>query len=423
MVDEVRRGAPYLEPEELARIFSVEEFEPLARERMPAEGYNFIAGAAGTGSAARGNIEAYTRWRFRQRGLIDVSHIDTSVTILGRTIALPILFAPTALHRFAHPDAELATARAAEALGTTMVMSSGASVRFEDVGPTVTKPWFQLYWFTDRELTRDLVARAESSGFAAICVTVDTPVPAWREHEERLPPLPSPGIWSDNLPRDADPPLEVEAALTWQSLEWLRSITSLPILLKGIMTAEDAALAVEHGLDGIIVSNHGGRQLDWAQATLDALPEIVDVAGGKLEILMDGGIRRGTDVLKALALGARAVLIGRPVQWGLATGGAPGILRMVELIRGELVSAMGHTGVTSAMDVPRVGDRPLRALAPGRTSLLGLDATREHHGDGDVRASRPAPLDALDRHTETRGRFSRFRAPSTRASRSRPPAR
>ena len=356
MVDEVRRGAPYLEPEELARIFSVEEFEPLARERMPVEGYNFIAGAAGTGSAGRGNIEAYTRWRFRQRGLIDVSHIDTSVTILGRTIALPILFAPTALHRFAHPDAELATARAAEALGTTMVMSSGASVRFEDVGPTVTKPWFQLYWFTDRELTRDLVARAEASGFAAICVTVDAPVPAWREHEERLPPLPSPGIWSDNLPRDADPPLEVEAALTWQSLEWLRSITSLPILLKGIMTAEDAALAVEHGLDGIIVSNHGGRQLDWAQATLDALPEIVeavDVAGGKLEILMDGGIRRGTDVLKALALGARAVLIGRPVQWGLATGGAPGILRMVELIRGELVSAMGHTGVTSAMDVPR----------------------------------------------------------------------
>ena len=200
MVDEVRRGAPYLEPEELARIFSVEEFEPLAQERMPAEGYNFIAGAAGTGPAARGNLEAYTRWRFRQRALIDVSHIDTSVTVLGRTIALPILFAPTALHRFAHPDAELATARAAEALGTTMVISSGASVRFEEVGPTVTKPWFQLYWFTDRELTRDLVARAEASGFAAICVTVDAPVPAWREHEERLPPLPSPGIWSDNLP-------------------------------------------------------------------------------------------------------------------------------------------------------------------------------------------------------------------------------
>ena len=308
------------------------------------------------------------------------------MTILGRTIALPILFAPTALHRFAHPDAELATARAAEALGTTMVMSSGASVRFEDVGPTVTKPWFQLYWFTDRELTRDLVARAEASGFAAICVTVDAPVPAWREHEERLPPLPSPGIWSDNLPRDADPPLEVEAALTWQSLEWLRSITSLPILLKGIMTAEDAALAVEHGLDGIIVSNHGGRQLDWAQATLDALPEIVeavDVAGGKLEILMDGGIRRGTDVLKALALGARAVLIGRPVQWGLATGGgardpADGGADPRRAGLGD-----GPHGRHVRDGRAALGDRPPRALGPGGTSLLGLDATREHHGDED----------------------------------------
>jgi isopentenyl diphosphate isomerase/L-lactate dehydrogenase-like FMN-dependent dehydrogenase len=353
MVDEVRRAAPYLDAGALAEVYSVEEFEPLAKDRMPIEGYSYIAGWAGTGAATHGNIEAYTRWRFRPRALIDVSHIDTSVTVLGRTIQLPILFAPTALHRFAHPDAELATARAAEALGTTMVVSSGASIRFEDVGPTLTKPWFQLYWFTDRGLTRELVARAEASGFAAICVTVDTPVPAWREHEERLPPLPSPGIWSDNLPRDADPPLEVEAALTWTSLEWLRSITSLPNLLKGIMTAEDAHLAVEHGLDGIIVSNHGGRQLDWSQATLDALPEIVDMAGGQLEILMDGGIRRGTDVLKALALGARAVLIGRPVQWGLGAGGTPGILRLVELMRGELVSAMGHCGVTSAMDVPR----------------------------------------------------------------------
>ena len=263
------------------------------------------------------------------------------------------MFAPTALHRFAHPDAELATARAAEALGTTMIVSSGASVRFEEVGPTLTNPWFQLYWFTDREVTRELVARAEASGFAAIAVTVDTPVPSWRELEDRLPPLPSPGVWSDNLPRNPDPPLRVDGSLTWASLEWLRSITSLPILLKGIMTAEDARLAVEHGLDGIVVSNHGGRQLDWSLATLDALPEIVEAVDGGLEILMDGGIRRGTDVLKALALGARAVLIGRPVLWGLGAGGTDGILRMVELIRGELISAMGHCGVTSTMDVPR----------------------------------------------------------------------
>ena len=150
MVDEVLRAEPYLEAHELAKIFSVEEFEPLAKERMPIEGYGFYAGWAGTGAAARGNLEAYTRWRFRMRALIDVTKIDTSTTVLGRTISLPVMFAPTALHRFAHPDAELATARAAEALGTTMIVSSGASVRFEEVGPTLTKPWFQLYWFTDR---------------------------------------------------------------------------------------------------------------------------------------------------------------------------------------------------------------------------------------------------------------------------------
>jgi 4-hydroxymandelate oxidase len=352
VVDEVRRAAPYLEPDELAQIFSVEEFEPLAKERMPIEGYGFYAGWAGTGAAARGNLEAYTRWRFRPRALVDVSRIDTTTTLFGRDLALPILFAPTALHRFAHPDAELATARAAEALGTTMIVSSGASVRFEEIAPTLTDPWFQLYWFTDRGITRELVARAEASGFAAIAVTVDTPVPAWREGEDRLPPLPSPGIWSDNLPRDPDPPLEVDGSLTWKSLEWLRSITSLPIVVKGILTEEDARLAVEHGLDGVIVSNHGGRQLDWTIATLDALPEIVEAVDGRLEILLDGGIRRGTDVLKALALGARAVLIGRPVLWGLGAGGTAGVLRMVALMHGELISAMGHCGVTSTMNVP-----------------------------------------------------------------------
>jgi len=350
MADEVSRAAPYLEADALARIFSVEEFEPLARDRMPIEGYSFIAGWAGSGAAARGNLEAYTRWRFRPRALVDVSRVDTSTTVLGRTISLPVLFAPTALHRFAHPEAELATARAAEALGTTMIVSSGASVRFEEIGPALTAPWFQLYWFTDRGLTQELVTRAEASGFAAVCLTVDSPVEAWREGEARLPPLPSPGVRSDNLP---DRDLRNDPSLTWSSLAWLRSITSLPILVKGVLTAEDARLAVDHGLDGIVVSNHGGRQLDWALPTLDALPEIVEAVEGRLEILMDGGIRRGTDVLKALALGARAVLIGRPVLWGLGAGGTDGVLRMVELIQGELVSAMGHCGVTSATDVPR----------------------------------------------------------------------
>jgi 4-hydroxymandelate oxidase len=220
----------------------------------------------------------------------------------------------------------------------------------EDIKSSVTKAWFQLYWFTDRELTRDLVQRADAAGYGAICLTVDTPVAAWREHELRLPVLPQPGIQIANLP---DEDLEIESALTWKSLDWLRSITKLPIVTKGVMTGEDAHLAVEHGVDAIVCSNHGGRQLDSSMASLDALPDVVDAVGGRVEVLFDGGIRRGTDVLKALALGARAVLIGRPVFWGLGTGGAPGLQRLVELIRGELISAMGHTGVTSVRDVPR----------------------------------------------------------------------
>jgi 4-hydroxymandelate oxidase len=343
----------HLVADELSRICSVEEFEDLARERMPIEGYSFIAGWAGSGGAARGNREAYGRWTFLPRVLMDVSRIDTSTTVLGRTIALPIMFAPTALHRFAHPDAELATARAAETLDTIMIVSMGSSLPIEQIGSAATAPWFQLYWFTDRGLTAELVARAEASGCAVLCLTVDAPIAAWREGEMRLPPLPSPGIRSGNLPDVVDPPLEIESSLTWDSLEWLRSITKLPLVLKGVMAAEDAALAAEHGVDGIVVSNHGGRQLDYSMATLDALPDVVEAVDGRLDVLMDGGVRRGTDVLKALALGARAVLIGRPVLWGLGAGGTDGLLRMVELMRGELVSAMGHTGQTAASRIDR----------------------------------------------------------------------
>ncbi|HEV8489899.1 MAG TPA: alpha-hydroxy acid oxidase [Candidatus Limnocylindrales bacterium] len=338
----------HLVADELSRICSVDEFEGLARERMPIEGYSFVAGWAGSGSTARANLDAFARWAFRPRVLSDVSRIDTSTTVLGRTIALPVLFAPTALHSFAHPDAELATARAAEALDTIMIVSTGSSLPIEEIARAVTSPWFQLYWFTDRGLTADLVTRAEASGCAAVCLTVDAPVPGWREGEMRLPPLPSPGIRAGNLPEIVDPPLQVDGSLTWRSLAWLGSITKLPLVLKGVMTAEDASLALEHGVDGIVVSNHGGRQLDYSMATLDALPEVVDAVAGRIDVLVDGGIRRGTDVLKALALGARAVLIGRPVLWGLGAGGTEGIIRMMELIGGELVSAMGHTGQTSA---------------------------------------------------------------------------
>jgi 4-hydroxymandelate oxidase len=361
--------ATYLDEDALARIYSVEEFEPIARGNMTEAGYSYVSGAAGTGGAHLANLEAYRRWVFRLRALVDVSRIEIATTLLGQDIALPLVFAPSALHKLAHPDGELATARAAERLGTLMVVSTGGSIPLEDVAREVTRKWFQLYWFTDRELTRELVQRAEASGYQAICLTVDTPVAAWREHELRLPLFPYPGIESANLPETADT-LEIEGSLTWRSLEWLRSITRLPIVTKGVLTPEDASLAVEHGVDAIIVSNHGGRQLDSSMATLDALAPIVDAVGSRAEVLVDGGIRRGTDVLKALALGARCVLLGRPVFWGLATAGEDGLVKMIELIRGELVSAMGHTGQTSVETIDRSAIAPNPALVPAASSAM-----------------------------------------------------
>jgi 4-hydroxymandelate oxidase len=356
-VSEARVRPPaYLGPSEIARLFSVEEFEPLARERMSDGGYRYVAGWAGTGETARLNREAFGRWVLRPRALVDVSTIDASTPVLGRRVSLPVLFAPSALHCLAHPDGELATAAASVDVDTTMILSTNCGVTLEQVAAVARDPWFQLYWLTDRELTRDLVQRAAAAGFRAICLTVDAPVGGWREGEQRHPVPIEPTCRAAMLPDE----VEVETRLTWSSLEWLRSITPLPIVLKGIMTAEDARLAIEHGAAAIVVSNHGGRQLDWAQASLDVLPEIVEAVDEQLEVLMDGGVRRGTDVLKAIALGARAVLIGRPIFWGLGTGGAPGLTALVELIRGELVSAMALTGVTKIADVRRniVAPRP-----------------------------------------------------------------
>jgi 4-hydroxymandelate oxidase len=346
--------AGYLDSDALTRLYAVEEFEPIARENMSAVSYGYISGAAGSGSAQVANREAYTRWVFRPRALVDVSTVDLTTKVLGRPIDLPVMFAPTSLHVMAHPDGELATAGAARELNTIMIVSTGASRPLEEIGAALDGKWFQLYWLRKREITRDLVQRAEAAGYEAICLTVDSAVFGWRENEARVPVLPQPGITAANLPPDAtDEELDFEPTVTWRSLEWIRSITRLPVVLKGIMTAEDANLAIEHGVDAIVVSNHGGRQLDSAMATLDALPEVVDAVGGRVDVLMDGGIRRGADVLKALALGAQAVLIGRPVFWGIGAGGTAGLLRLVELMRGELFTAMALTGVTSATAVPR----------------------------------------------------------------------
>lgn len=340
-------GVPYLAAEELRHVHGVEEFEPLARERMMASSAAYVAGWAGTGATMRANVAAFRRHVLLPRVLVDVGTVDLRTTVLGRSVDLPILFAPSGYQRLAHPEGEAATARAAARVGTTMVLSTSANTSIEDVAAAAAggpSPWYQLYWFTDRGVTRSMVERAAAAGFGAIVLTVDAPVRTWREGEQRVPVEIPPGVRSVNTD---DLPLTVAPDLTWRSLEWLRSISSLPLVLKGILTAEDTRLAVEHGVDGVICSNHGGRSLDWSVATVDALPEMVAAADGRLEVYMDGGVRRGTDVLKALALGARAVLLGRPVVWALGAGGEAGVVRLMELVRGEFASVMGLCGCPS----------------------------------------------------------------------------
>ena len=350
---------PYLGRPDLDRIFSVEEFVELARQRMHPTTFGYIAGAAGSGWTTRNNMAAFQRWMFRPRVLVDVSTVDTSTSVLGTPIGLPIMFAPTSVHRLSHPDGELATARAAKRIDTVQVLSSGSSVGFEDIAAVGPKRWFQLYWFTDRGITRALVEGAAAAGFGAIALTVDAAAPFWREWEARTAVVLPEGATAALLPNDTT--LVYESTLTWQSLEWLRSISPLPIVLKGIVRGDDARLAAEHGADAVIVSNHGGRQVDGAIATLDALPGVADGAAAAtrpagafpMEVYLDGGVRRGTDVMKGLALGARAVLIGRPVQWGLAAGGEEGVLRMLELIAGEFQSAMGLCGARHVAEITR----------------------------------------------------------------------
>jgi len=343
-------GVPYLTADELRHVHSVDEFEPLARERMEPSCYAYVAGWAGTGASAQANREAFGRYVLRTRALVDVHEVDLRTTVLGQPVELPVLIGPSGYQALSHPHGELATARASRRIGTTLCLSTSSNYSLEQVGAIAQSPWYQLYWFTDASVTRDMIERAAAAGYTAVALTVDAPVRVWREGEMRNPPNVPDGIISANVP---DRPLTIAPNLTWKSLEWLRSISPLKIVLKGIMTGEDARLAVEHGVDGIIVSNHGGRTLDWVLPTLDALPEVVDAADGRLEVYVDGGIRRGSHVLKALALGARAVFLGRAIPWGLATGGEEGVVRYFDLVRGELASAMGTCGVTSAQHVDR----------------------------------------------------------------------
>jgi 4-hydroxymandelate oxidase len=318
-----------------------------------------IQEGAGIGRALLANQSAFERWALRPRVLVDVSRIDTTVSVLGAPASLPLLIAPSGLHDMSHPDAELATARAARAEDTVMVLSAATSRPMAEVRAAAGNgtTWFQFYWGEDRDRARSLVRMAQDEGCEALVLTVDMPVRPvlggrLRSGVEAVSGLRPMYV----LPRGAhigDGAWDHDPRLTWSDLAWLRDQTSLPLVLKGIMTREDTTLAVEHGVDAIIVSNHGGRALDTPRGTLDALPEVVEAAQGRLEVYLDGGVRRGHDVVVALALGARAVLIGRPVTWGLAVDGEDGVRRVVDILRRELVSTMGMIGAASASDITR----------------------------------------------------------------------
>jgi 4-hydroxymandelate oxidase len=294
--------------------------------------------------------------------LVDVSDVTTATTVLATESSMPLLVAPTAFQRTVHPDGELAMARGAAAAGAAMCLSTFATATIEEVAEAApgAPRWFQLYWSSDRGFVRDVVQRAEASGFGAIVLTVDLPRLGRRERDLRTgfevpEELPVPAFVALAEASRAVSPEDISWAvddtLTWQDLEWLRSVSSLPLLVKDILTAEDAVLAAEAGVAGVVVSNHGGRQLDGVAGTLDALPEVVEAVGDRMAVLMDGGIRRGTDVVKALALGAQAVLAGRPPLWGLAVGGAEGVQRVLELLRDEIELALALCGCTSPAEV------------------------------------------------------------------------
>ncbi len=348
------------------------DFEAIAREILPQQAYDYYASGSQDEVTLRQNRAAYDRVSLSYRVLVDVSRRDLTTTVFGQPVSMPILVAPTAFHKLATEDGELATVRAAGAAGTAMVLSTLSTTSIEEVVAAASGPvWFQLYVYKDRKATEGLVRRAEAAGCRALVLTVDAPLIGKRERDIRnrfrLPPgLAVANLLPEGYGELAPAPLDsglaayvasfLDPALTWKDVAWLQSITSLPVVVKGIIRPDDAVRAAEAGAAGIVVSNHGGRQLDTAPATLDVLPEIVDMLaarGHKIEVLMDGGARRGTDVLKALALGARAVLVGRPVLWGLAAGGESGAASILRLLYNELDLAMALAGAPTVADITR----------------------------------------------------------------------
>jgi isopentenyl diphosphate isomerase/L-lactate dehydrogenase-like FMN-dependent dehydrogenase len=351
-------------PELAAEPCNVADFERLARERLEPGPYWYFAGGAGDERTLRENVEAFARWKLRPRALVDVSAATTGTTVLGTEISMPLLVAPVAYQRMAHPDGEPGMARAAAAAGTAMVLSTLATATPAEVAEAApgSPRWFQLYVFRDPGVTRALIDQAAEAGFLAIALTVDAPRLGRRERDLRtgfeIPaditvPSFAAAMGGASAGTPADMFARMDPSVSWRDLERLCGETDLPVLVKGVLTAEDARLACEHGAGGVIVSNHGGRQLDGVSATIDALPEVVEAVEGRLEVLVDGGVRRGADVVRALALGAQAVLAGRAPLWGLAARGEAGAQAVLELLREEIELALVLLGCPTPGDVTR----------------------------------------------------------------------
>ena len=328
---------------------NVNDYEALARERLDVNAWEYFRGGAGDESTLRENLAAFARWKLRPRVLVDVSEIDTSATVLGTRIALPILVAPVALQKLAHPDGEAATARAAASAGTIMVLSTAATMRpgaLAAAAPAGPR-WFQVYVFRDRGITQSLIDEACEHGYSALVLTVDAPMLARREGALRVGfRVPDEFELAGDIFGDIDP------SVSWRDLEWLAG-HRLPVVLKGVLTPDDAQVAAEHGAAAVVVSNHGGRQLDGVSASIDSLPHIAEAVGERVELLLDSGVRRGVDALRAIALGARAVLVGRPIVYGLAARGEAGVAHVLQLLRDEVELGLRLLGCTSVADLSR----------------------------------------------------------------------